>query len=136
VDGAPLPADRWPVGGRLGWLLPAGARAAELGTPFAVVVPGTPGLLPWLFAWGAAGAAASYDLTYRGRLAGSTAVTGPSRHLGWPARLGVALLAAALAAAGAGRAAAVLLGVGAVVVGVGVLRASRAAWRGSLTSSP
>jgi hypothetical protein len=30
----------------------------------------------------------------------------------------------------------VLLGVGAVVVGVGVLRASRAAWRGSLTSSP
>ncbi|GAA4347293.1 CDP-alcohol phosphatidyltransferase family protein [Angustibacter luteus] len=132
VDGRPLPLHGWRVGGPLGWLIPAGSRALEQFGALLLVDWLAPAALPGLFGWLAVVAIAEYDVTYRGRLTGATAATGPLTVLGWPLRLAAVLVVAALAPDVAGW----VFGIGAVLLGGSVLASSRAYWSRWVPSTP
>ena len=116
-DAAPLPAAVMPVGGRFGWLSPALCRLVEQVLVVGLVAAAAgERLLPGAYAVLAVAAFRCYDLTYRQRLAAATLPDDTLRRAGWPVRVVVVALVAALVTGGA-------VGSGAGVVVLGVLAA-------------
>jgi hypothetical protein len=132
VDGRPLPLHGWRLSGPLGWLLPAFSRAFEQGGSILLVDWLAPAALPGLFAWLAVIAIGEYDLTYRGRLTGVSETNGPLSQLGWPVRMALVLVLVALFPGSAG----LVLGLGAVLLGLGVAAACWVFWARWIPSTP